>query len=482
MGLVHSNKDELWLHWSLIDSPRERWSMLRRRLLPPMMPGPSGAVHMPAHQITWRIQMKHHWRYGRHAVSRVAHHLTVLPKVAIGAAQWFGGLGKPFWTFFLAAAFFNFGMFVFFFLYNLYLLKLGFHEDFLGLASAAMTAGSLAGCIPAAAAIRRFGVRSTLLAAFMIVPCIGVLRATVAVAPMLVALAFVAGFVGSTWGVAISPTVAQLTTERNRSLGFSLIFSSGVGIGVLGGFAGGHLPGGFSHLLASYQASPVAGYRASLLFGCAMVLLALWPISRLRVDAPPASEPAFRRPSALLVRFFAAMVVWNLGTGAFNPFFSAFFVHLRFSTERIGTLFSSIHLVQALGMLAAPVVIHRLGLTRGISIMQFVTALSLAALAIGTGATSASLAYGLYTVSQYMSEPGVFALLMNSVPVAQRAGVSALNMMVIFAANATAASISGLLITRFGYPPVLTAASLICATAALLFRGLRAERIAPSGS
>ncbi len=69
------------------------------------------------------------------------------------------------------------------------------------------------------------------------------------------------------------------------------------------------------------------------------------------------------------------MIVWNLGTGAFNPFFSAFFVHLSFSTERIGMLFSSVHLAQALAMLAAPIAIHRLGLARGISTMQFATAL-----------------------------------------------------------------------------------------------------------
>jgi predicted MFS family arabinose efflux permease len=369
-------------------------------------------------------------------------------------------------------------LFIFFFLYNLYLLQLGFRENFLGLVTGVMTAGSLMGCIPSAAAVRRFGTKPTLFAAFIAIACISALRATVLFPPALVALAFIAGFAASTWGVVISPAVAQLTTERNRALGFSLIMSSGVGIGVLGGLVGGHLPGKFSNLLSSN----IDGYRVSLLFGCAMVLLALLPLSRLKIDAAPLSGPVFRRPSPVLLRFFAAMVVWNLGTGAFNPFFSAFFVHLSFSTERIGTLFSSVHLAQACAMLAAPIAMNRLGLARGISTMQFLTALSLAGLAMWTGSTTASLAYCSYVVFQYMSEPGVFALLMNSVPVAQRAGVSALNMMLIAAANATAAALTGVLIKRFGYSPVLTGASLICAIAALLFRGLRAERIGPSAS
>jgi hypothetical protein len=477
-GRVHPNKDELWLHWSLIDSQRGKWSMLHRRLLPQLPPGPVDAVHIPENEITWRIDLRRRWRYLRYATSRVAHHAAALPGVAVGAAQWFGGLGSQYWTFFLAAAFYNFGLLVFFFLYNLYLLQLGFRENFLGLVSGTLTAGSLAGCLPAAAAIRRFGLRSTLLAAFAAIACIAALRAVVPLAPVLVALAFVAGFVGSTWGVAISPTVAQLTTERNRSAGFSLVFSSGVGIGVLGGFAAGRLPGKFAHLLSSN----VNGYRAALLFGCAMVLVALWPLSRLKIDAVAASEPAFRRPSPLLLRFFAAMVVWNLGTGAFNPFFSAYFVHLHFSTERIGTLFSSVHLVQAFAMLAAPIAMHWFGLARGISRLQIATALSLAALAIGGGAMPASIAYGAYMIFQYTSEPGVFALLMNSFPAAQRAGISALNMIVIAGANAAAAGLAGVMITHYGYPAVLSAASLICAMAALLFRGLRAGRIAPSDS
>jgi predicted MFS family arabinose efflux permease len=145
-------------------------------------------------------------------------------------------------------------------------------------------------------------------------------------------------------------------------------------------------------------------------------------------------------------------------------------------------LFSGVHLAQALTMLAAPVALHRFGLARGIASLQIATAMSLAGLAIFNGPTNASLAYGAYVVFQYMSEPGVFALLMNSVPAAERPSVSALNMIVMFASQAAAAAVAGVLIARCGYPPVLTAASLICVTAALLLRGLAAGRIAPSDS
>ena len=57
-------------------------------------------------------------------------------------------------------------MFVFFFLYNLYLLQLGFRENFLGLMSGVMTAGSVAGSLLAVVAMQRFGIRRTLLGSF----------------------------------------------------------------------------------------------------------------------------------------------------------------------------------------------------------------------------------------------------------------------------------------------------------------------------
>lgn len=88
MGHVRPNKDELWLHWSLIDSPRGRWSMLSRRLLPASMPGPVDAVHLPDHEITWRIAITRKWRYFRYAASRAMHHLAALPRVISGAVRW----------------------------------------------------------------------------------------------------------------------------------------------------------------------------------------------------------------------------------------------------------------------------------------------------------------------------------------------------------------------------------------------------------
>ena len=459
-GLFHPNKAELWLHWSLLNSTGDRFSVLRRRLLPrlpPLVGSASARQYVP------------------YLVSRALYHLNSLPSVGWSALRWFGPrirLGGQFWRFYSAFFFFNFGLFIFFLLYNLYLLQLGFREDFLGLIASAMTGGSIAGSLLAAVAIRRFGLRDTLAACFVSVALIGALRASLTPAPVLLALAFAAGLVAAAWAVSLSPAVAQLTTEKDRPVAFSFIFSTGILIGVLGGLVGGRLPGLLARL--HLAATTVGSYRGALLAGCALVLLAVWPLSRVRIDAAPPSRQTFYRPSPLVIRFLIAIGVWNLGIGMFNPFLNAFFSRMRMPVEQIGTLFSAAHVAQAGAVLMAPLVLKRFGLTPGVSGMQFATALALLALSATAGPVSAGLAFAAYTMSQYMTEPGMFTFLMDGVPAEERSNASALNFLVTFAAQAIVASIAGRTIARFGYPPVLLAAGVICALAALLFRFLLA--------
>src|SRR4051794_5441274 len=109
-----------------------------------------------------------------------------------------------------------------------------------------MSAGSIAGTIPAAFVLRRFGVRTTIVGAFLSIACISLIRATVFHPIVLIASAFAGGFCFASYAVTIAPAVAQWTTERARPLGFSLVFSLGIGIGILGNFAGGRLPGLFA--------------------------------------------------------------------------------------------------------------------------------------------------------------------------------------------------------------------------------------------
>ena len=107
--------------------------------------------------------------------------------------------------------------------------------------------------------------------------------------------------------------------------------------------------------------------------------------------------------------------------------------------------------------------------------MQVATGLMLLALAASTRPAWAAIAYAGFMMVQYMSEPGIFTLLMESVKESDRSTASALNFLVSFGGHAIAAALAGVFIARVGYPPVLVAAAIICAGAALLFRVLLAK-------
>jgi predicted MFS family arabinose efflux permease len=249
------------------------------------------------------------------------------------------------------------------------------------------------------------------------------------------------------------------------------MFSRGISMGIAAGFVGGRLPQWLERWgLAS---SPLVSYRHALWAGSAMVLLSLWPLSRLRLGPAPPQDRSLRPPSRPLLRFLAALVVWQLGTAMFNPFFNAYLVRQQFSAASIGSLVSVSRVAQVGAILLAPLIFRRFGRVRGIAGMQFATAVALVALAGFQGMAWVSAAYVFYMAAQYMSEPGMYGYLMEVVAARDRGGASALNFLVAFGAQAIAAALAGTFIYRLGYSPVLLLAGVVCATAALTFGFLR---------
>lgn len=478
--LFHPAKNELWLHLHLLNGGRSRFAVVRRRLVPLQIPVYAETVHRPAGTIDGMMRIRAALRYARRLLSRIVRHAQALVPTLVDGARWaclrseFDG---QFWAYFCASACYDLGLFIFFLLFNLYLLKLGFNESFLGLVSGSMMAGSVVGSLPAGFAISILGLRGSMIACLSIIPCMAAILAAGLPAPLLLLCAFLYGAVSVLWAVLLSPATAALTNARNRTLGFGIICSSGIAIGILGGAVGGRLPGWIAQIFPA--SSVVAQYRGALWTGCALVLIGIVFCFRLKSRGPLAEahgNRALRRPPSQVINFLAAAAVWSLGTGAFNPFFTAFFAHLHMPVDRIGLVFSLSQLGQALAILAAPLVFRATGLIRGISGMQLLSAAALVFIAAAGGPGIAALAYGGYMVVQNMSEPGMLNYLMDAVPDNERSGVSALNFLVSSIMQAVAAVISGMLLQRWGYPPVLLIAAALCALAGLLVRALVGSR------
>jgi predicted MFS family arabinose efflux permease len=459
-GLFVPNKDEIWLNLCLMNSSADKARVFLRRLLPvPHFGIENEASTAQRAQFFW---------------NRCRHHLRTLHSTCVRGLEWYWirwQAGRAFSTLLLVSVLFDFGEFVFFLLYNLYLVERGFDERFIGRISASLTAGTFAGVLPASAIARRFGLRNLVMVAIVGTAAAAALRSVVLSQPALLACAFANGLFLSFWAVSLPPSVASLTSERHRTLGFSLISSIGIGVGAFAGVIGGHLPATFRHFnstLTSLQAKQMA-----LLAGSALAAFAIVPAAFMRFSpAPTAERRSYKYPNNPFIRaFLAALFIWTLGTSGFNPFFSVYFSkRLHATVEQIGLVSSYSQMAQVAAILLAPAFLKKTGVIRGVTAMQFATAVALATLSFASNLHIGSLIFVAYMSLQYMSEPCLLSILMTRVNQSERNGASALNFLIISLAGSLAAAFAGSGILRSGYGPTMLVLASVIALSAAIFR------------
>jgi MFS family permease len=368
---------------------------------------------------------------------------------------------------------FGFGLFIF--LFNLYLTDLHFDERAIGRILACFTLGNVVGTIPGMMVTRRYGLRALLLFTFSAVPVFSAMRVWVVWEPAQYALAFATGAALCGWPICFSPVIAQLTDDGNRTAGFSFAFATGIGLGTLAGVAGGYVP----EMLAKSQLhlSLVSGIQIVLLFACLMVALGLWPLSRFVLRRP--EEPAqvrMRLFHPYLLRFLPAFLLWNVATGSF-PMFGAVYLQkvLGVPLGRLGTVFAASQLMQFVAVVSSPLLLERLGKAGGVVAAQMGTAVFLVCIAAARSLPAALCCYVLYFAAQFMCGPGIYQMLMEHVPEAERSSASALQNLCGALCQAGTAALTGMCIVAYGYHALMFANAGVAVVAALLFVWLGTE-------
>lgn len=466
-SLFTANKDELWLNLSLLQSAGSKFRIFFRRLTPLNAALQQTLVEHRTRTTTNPSPTFHL------LLPRAWHHTKTFPLTCWEGVAWWlkcRGLGRQFLLFALASGVFDFGEFVFFLLYNLYLLGCGFDEKSIGQIAAAVTVGTFVGALPAALLGRRFGLRTLLLAAVIGTAGAGCVRALFLWPPALLASGFLNGVSMSFWAVSLAPAVTSLTSTKTRTFGMSVIASIGIGVGALAGLVGGRLP-----TLAKYLHSSLTeghAQRIALLTGCAVALLAILPVLLLNIPSNrERSRSAKTYPRGRFIyAFLGSLFVWCIGTGGFNPFFNVYFAsHLHAGVQTIGFIFSLSQMMQVFAVLLAPALLRSIGEVKGIAVLQVMTAITLALLACLSTPLLGAAVYIAYMSFQYSTEPCLLSMLMTGVDGPERKGASALNFTVISLGGALAAAIAGAGLQQFGYRPVLLICALLCAVAAAIF-------------
>lgn len=392
------------------------------------------------------------------------------PGIAKRLRSWWQAetLSRQFWIFFVAAFCFDFGIGLYFFLFNLFLLNLRFDERMMGFVTGALTLGNVAGTIPVGLLARRFGLQRLLLFCFIVAPIISIFRTMAVWMPAQIGLAFLAGMALSCWPVCFAPAVASLTTESNRVFAFSIVFATGIGTGTLAGVAGGSLP---QMLLRAHGLHyPGDGIRLVLIGASLVAFLGIWPVSRLKLALPARVErrtgPVFH---PFLLRFLPAFAIWSIVSGSFIPFAPVFFQkQMGISLQHVGLVFSASQFAQFCAVLITPLLFRGAGSGTRIICAQLVAGAAVFVLGLSHSARYAIGWYVAYTAVQFTAGPGFYGMLMSRVAEADRSTASAVQNIVGALAGAGSAAVTGSLVVRYGYGPVFNLNAVLACLAALL--------------
>jgi MFS family permease len=363
-------------------------------------------------------------------------------------------------------------------LYNLYLVNLGFDEEFVGQVAAVVALGIALGGIPSGLAYDHFGGRLTfIVAVFGIMLCM-IMRAVSTQRELLLLWAGLNGVANSIYYVSIFPFITGQSSARERPHLYGANIAVWTGFMMVGSFIAGLLPSFWLGQLT--QSQNVFAQRASLLSGAALAFLAILPFTRMRDEE--LLQTTNRRqilPSSqstqTILKGAIALILTGMVIGLTTPFYNVYFKRIFEADDVIiGTLFS---LSQVMGLISAfflPFIVRKLGLVRGSSLVLGFNAPFI--LAVGLPIPFALVAF-IFLFSSGMERLGeapLMNLVMEVVPVDDRGAMSGVRLISSYGSQALAGAIGGWLIIQAGYPWLFALAAGIQFLAAgaiwLLFR------------
>jgi MFS family permease len=394
-------------------------------------------------------------------------------------------------------------------LYNLYLVSLGYHADFIGVVLFSGTIGAGLAIFPAGACIDRFGGKYILIYSTALIGVAGAGQILFRQPLPLLISAFLAGIGLAFLLVITAPFLTANSTPEERPLLFSMNISLGLITLVVGEVFGGTLPAWFrslpwfmaplpppaSSLLAS-QPDP-RSYQLALLFAGVIAVPSFIPLfmmsnihptRRTHNTAPlPSTKKLTINETSVYSRgvplrsplgkvgdsisrtisninvllhsaFFYLVLVYvftGLGAGLFIPYFNIYFVqHLRASPALFGLIDGGANTITALLTLTAPWFARRIGKINTITLTRLVSIPLLLTIGLTPFLPLAALLYLFRQGTMDMSAGILQVFSMEAVSEKHRGLANSSYQSAFQVPWAITAPIGGLLIVHFGYPPL----------------------------
>lgn len=365
-------------------------------------------------------------------------------------------------------------------IFNLYILDMGFHEDFLGTMLAVNLLTASIASVPAGILCDRLNKRKlmlvfSMLSFFSMVPLF--LTSSPAVLLFFSALG---GLCGSVGAVCATPLLTE-NCERDTVRIFSMNSAFSWMASIIGCTAGGLMPGLVMRLL------PGAGrYRIAMLLALGL-LLAGWSMLLLMKDGTPA--PSRRKPlkirfSPNLLRFTLIGALTGVGTGAIVSYFNIYFVKvLGAGPSEIGIVFAVTNALMVVGFAITPRISSWLGKVRATTLTQMASIPFLILMALTTNFMVGSFAYTSRMFLMNLGGPALTSLQMEMIDPEERGFAIGFMSTVSGVVVAGATYLGGLFMAQGNYlvPYAATCVAYVLA-AGLLYRFFRGAERSPDSA
>ena len=376
---------------------------------------------------------------------------------------------------------------VFAVIFNLYLLDAGYRESFVGRAVSFNGLGMALAALPAGMLADRWGRRRCLVLGAALDAGAQLARATLLSPGAILAGSFLAGVGQALLAIAAAPFLTEHSSPRERTHLFTTFFATTLLAGVAGSVMGGELPVLLGHLGGALHPDRLHAYRAALWTGGLLNAAGCLPLLRLRGMVEPvlshariAADAAARRK---LVPIGLNAFLIGAGAGLVIPFMNLYFAR-RFacSSSQIGVFFSMAAVFTALASLLGPALARRFGMLRTAVTAQVLSLPFLVTLGAEQRLGIAVAAFWMRATLMQASTPLVQAFVMEALPSSLRARSTSLITLVWNSGWAASATLSGVIIQRFGYDvPFYITAGLYALAASIFYFSFRgAPEAAPA--
>ncbi|MDI6897342.1 MFS transporter [Methanocella conradii] len=361
-------------------------------------------------------------------------------------------------------------------IFNLYIIRLGYNEQFLGLIiSVTMIATGLF-AFPAAQVCGWIGSKKSLLASCIVSTVVSFLLYVMTSREWLLMLSLLSGIFSTVPVIIAAPFMVENSTAEDRIYLFSFNFALFVVATVLGMAIGGYLPQVWSSAFGVDGGSALS-YRYTLYASVAVAIASIIPLIFLKEKkkvcvGSPAVGPMLAElaRSRVVKRLVAISCLIGLGAGLIVPFFNVYFSKMLSATPgQIGLIFAMAQASMAVGAMAVPCMVSRIGKVKTVSLTYLLSIPFLVILAITTNLYIAGAAYILRMLFMNMSVPISNSFSMEIVHSEEMASVSSLTSMGSYISIAVSSYVAGVLMSYGFYILPYVATCLFYLAAAVLY-------------